>query len=335
MYQRHAMPRRSGVTLLEVLVAIFIMGIGLLALLTLFPLGALRMAKAIQDERCAQAAANARAIAVMKNIRGDLTPTGLLNPTDGFFNAGGGGNNADPDGPSYPVLVDPIGWRATAGLLPQQILVGGASNMARRSVSFVTAAPNAAQEALQWFTLQDDIDFENALPGAANGPPGWPRFLLPPPPMSFIRDTRYSFAFLCQRPRNADTSIVDASVVVFNKRSLAGQAGLSLPEYVYPNSAFNVGTNTIIISYGANVPPPVGPGDWVMDNTYVPSATNPNAASAHGYYYRIVGATDTGGNTLELEVEQPLRGFAANATGTAIILDGVAEVFAIGTARMP
>lgn len=41
----------SGATLLEVLVAIFIMGIGLLALLTPFPLGALEMARSIQDDR--------------------------------------------------------------------------------------------------------------------------------------------------------------------------------------------------------------------------------------------------------------------------------------------
>jgi prepilin-type N-terminal cleavage/methylation domain-containing protein len=43
--------RRAGVTLIEVLVAIFIMGIGLLALLNLFPLGAIEMSQAIQDDR--------------------------------------------------------------------------------------------------------------------------------------------------------------------------------------------------------------------------------------------------------------------------------------------
>ena len=50
------MRRRPGITLIEVLVAIFIMTIGLLALLTLFPLGALRMAQALQDDRDAAAA---------------------------------------------------------------------------------------------------------------------------------------------------------------------------------------------------------------------------------------------------------------------------------------
>lgn len=52
-------PRRAGITLLEVLAAIFILGVGLLALLVLFPIGALSMARAIQDDRAAQVAADA------------------------------------------------------------------------------------------------------------------------------------------------------------------------------------------------------------------------------------------------------------------------------------
>ena len=57
------MRRRPAVTLLEVLVAIFIMAIGLLALLVLFPLGALSMAEALQKDRTAAAAANASSLA--------------------------------------------------------------------------------------------------------------------------------------------------------------------------------------------------------------------------------------------------------------------------------
>src|SRR5262245_61659466 len=58
---------RSGATLTEVLVAIFVMAIGLLALLTLFPLGALSMAQAIKDNRTAHAGKNAFAIAEAYN----------------------------------------------------------------------------------------------------------------------------------------------------------------------------------------------------------------------------------------------------------------------------
>jgi hypothetical protein len=51
----------SGISLAEVLVAIFVMGIGLLALLALFPLGALTMAEAIKDDRAGAIAGEAMA----------------------------------------------------------------------------------------------------------------------------------------------------------------------------------------------------------------------------------------------------------------------------------
>ena len=47
---------RRGLSLTEVLIAIFIMGIGMIALLSLFPLGLLNMAWAIKDDRAARAA---------------------------------------------------------------------------------------------------------------------------------------------------------------------------------------------------------------------------------------------------------------------------------------
>ena len=57
----HKSTRSAGVTLVEVLVAIFITGVGMLALLTLFPLGALDMARAIKDDRTAAVAKRAQA----------------------------------------------------------------------------------------------------------------------------------------------------------------------------------------------------------------------------------------------------------------------------------
>src|SRR5262245_7442791 len=52
----------AGITLIEVLVGILITGVGLLALLTLFPLGAQEMAQAIKDDRTAAIAAHAQAV---------------------------------------------------------------------------------------------------------------------------------------------------------------------------------------------------------------------------------------------------------------------------------
>jgi prepilin-type N-terminal cleavage/methylation domain-containing protein len=46
--------RRAGFSLVEVLVSLFILAAGLIALLTLFPLGAYQMAGALQDDRSQQ-----------------------------------------------------------------------------------------------------------------------------------------------------------------------------------------------------------------------------------------------------------------------------------------
>src|SRR5215475_5248449 len=117
------MTRRSGVTLVEVLVAIFVMGIGMIALLTLFPIGVLRMQQAINDELASQSAYNADKIAIANNIRND--PTVVSQSTDLYNNNKDNLDlfsnpfpftlanvaalpNADPNGESYAIFVDPI-----------------------------------------------------------------------------------------------------------------------------------------------------------------------------------------------------------------------------------
>ncbi len=114
------MRRRRGITLVEVLVAIFIMAIGLLALLTLFPLGALRMGQALQNDRTATAASAAANLCDAFGIREDpsfmnsnppagtqpwnwyLQPPAPPAPYPAFQPAAriGGG---------YPLFVDPYG----------------------------------------------------------------------------------------------------------------------------------------------------------------------------------------------------------------------------------
>ena len=108
----------------------------------------------------------------------------------------------------------------------------------------------------------------------------------------------------------------------------------TLPEYAYSNgknNVFDLGNNTITIDYTNNVPPKARVGDWLLDAT--PIALPANCATAHGYFYRIVGMTDIGNNKLEFEVEQTIRGFTANSPGTVIFLEGVAEVYMKGCSR--
>src|SRR5476649_2280317 len=47
---------RRGVTLTEVLIAMFVLAIGMMGVLALFPLGAAQMANAVKDERALQMA---------------------------------------------------------------------------------------------------------------------------------------------------------------------------------------------------------------------------------------------------------------------------------------
>ncbi|MBI1913631.1 MAG: prepilin-type N-terminal cleavage/methylation domain-containing protein [Planctomycetes bacterium] len=136
------MTRRPGITLVEVLVAILITGVGLLALLVLFPLGALEMAQAVKDDRAGHVKHNAAAFASIVWPNGG--PTGLRTDPDvqnGMLNPNGanpspypGGAPLDPYGggtapvsyylpggtinpsmssmSSYPVIVDPNGYWA-------------------------------------------------------------------------------------------------------------------------------------------------------------------------------------------------------------------------------
>lgn len=342
------MPRRSGVTLLEVLVAIFVMGIGLLAILTLFPLGALRMFQAIQDDRCAQAGANAWALAQMKNVANEPGVFTLGDPFLNPFLPAPAASNALPNTSSYPVFIDPIGFRRAFGT-PSGLNVGGIDKpgnglgIARRTVSFV----GSNQDAYQWFTSLDGIDFEPLATGG-NSDPATPRLVLPPPPKQFVRDIRYSWAFMCRRPRYSDSSVVDVDIVVFSQRPLAMTAGLTLPETVYSKDlppkgttdvSFNTAANVVNITYGANPPPAVRIGDWILDATPTDNLPAPFGGfpGSHAYFYRIVGATDNGGN-MDLEVETPIRDFppmATTAGGTVVIIDGIANVYAKGTVRVP
>ena len=58
---RNTRNARSGLTLTEVLVAMFVMALGMLSLLTLFPLGAMQVGQALRDDRTSQVARSADA----------------------------------------------------------------------------------------------------------------------------------------------------------------------------------------------------------------------------------------------------------------------------------
>jgi prepilin-type N-terminal cleavage/methylation domain-containing protein len=346
------MQRRNGLTLIEVLVAIFIMGIGLIALLTLFPIGILRMMQAIRDERTAQAAWSAQSVTTMHNLRNDPFLLSAPGEPDLFQNphAAGGLLPSETFSESYPIYADPVGRTSFTGI-PQNWVGGIPGYLRRCPVSFV---PNVL--ALnQNFRIGDDITFDPTfdplLPAMG---PGTPKVIAPTGPPTIQRDPTYSWAYLLRRPQTGDRSVVDCAIVVYDKR-----ATITMGETVYQNLAyFDPDKNAILIDISSptTLPPNIRAGDWLYDATLYKNS--PTTGSAHSYFYRVVAAEDVvagGKRFAKYEVQTPIRGFISGPSkgtipamqdptttvpgsvyqGTVIVMDRVAEVFEKGPVRLP
>jgi hypothetical protein len=362
---------RPAATLTEVLVAIFIMGIGLLALLSLFPLGALSMAQAIKDDRTAHAAKNAFAVAELFNIHNDpyvypqaayqypqnaLISDGYVNPLPGVMPP-----LADPTKPSYPVYVDPYAFSFLGlnALQPLGQTVGntGGIGISRRSPALATnlgsmVFPISNQPTVRWFTLLDDVSNfqDNAAPVLAP---------LPLPPVApFIQPTvqranRYSWAYMLRRPKSGDPTVVDVSVVVYSGRSLSilGETAYSTgvdPATLAPTQGvrFDPSLKYVDVSFPVGQAPPVRRGSWILDATVV-VPTNPPQPDPHGFFYRVVEVTDlgtvaAGTNAFRLELQTSpkaasfvVQGGNVIPYGVLIVMENVVEVFDKGQGWKP
>ncbi len=119
------------------------------------------MARAIQDNQCALAVANANSIATIKNIRKDsavVAPNWAViaysKSVDVFTNPLGKQRlPADPDGPSYPVFVDPIG--VLYSVYPSNQYLAGKLPIVRTSTSFTTSTTTC----FNWCALPGRLRF--------------------------------------------------------------------------------------------------------------------------------------------------------------------------------
>jgi hypothetical protein len=159
----------------------------------------------------------------------------------------------------------------------------------------------------------------------------------------FDRDNRFSWAYLLRRPRQSGASMVELTVVVFEGRPLVPNQSLTPDEAVFgadPNTSvsFDTTSNTVTLGWNANnvTAPSVRVGSWIFDST--PSGALPPYTQPHARFYRVTGVTDgvdgKGNPTLALELQQPLRNFAANTPGQAgvvIVMDSVITVVEKGT----
>ncbi len=332
MTAKHACPRR-GLTLIEVLVAIFIMGIGLISLMVLFPLGALYMSNANKDDLAGHAATNATSLAIAFNLRNDPNVVPLFsNPGNGLAPI-----PATSTGDGYPVYVDGIGSviGGFTGAVGNEIPRVAPSYVSLPTLTQSYGTPPEAQA--QWaaecyFSLQDNLTYGgNGLPTLAVGE------------IERSSQNAFSWAYLL-RPRNRDAihgvfTEVDLSVVVYKQRST-----VVLGETAY-TTVVVTGANSVLLSYGAGqVVPNVKKGSWILDATmndiYRDQFGNPildgngnQTPWPHGFFYRVsnvVDTTDSAGNpALSIELEKALRTCSAGAPaqlGVVVVLDDVAEV---------
>jgi hypothetical protein len=224
------MPRtRNGITLTEVLVSIFVCGLGLMALMTLFPLGALNMAQAIKDDRCGHCAYNAAAI---------LRAMWRVSLESGAMDA-----NLETALAQGPVYVDPLGMNMFGG----RPLPGGIPRMNLNNANY--------PQALRWCSLLDDIDFNpNATPVPLAG--------------EISRQGRYSWAWMVRWLKDAAPNrrarALEFEVVVYHNRPQTQSVGLvPIGENAYP-ATFQA-PDVVVVPYGGQRPTIKKMG-WILDS---------------------------------------------------------------------
>jgi hypothetical protein len=353
------MNRRPAVTLLEAIMAIFVMAIGLLALLTLFPLGAIQMAQAIKDERTAESSINAVAQYKAFGLNNDtsiviLSPAGsqttlFENPWPAATAPPGlpSLSTSNYTGATYAVMVDPAGVNAGASVVTTANAsvhnvgpwpTAGGVNLGIPRVTASLIPVTIPKDVQRWFYLQDDIAYNDN--GYADLTPGFVQ-----------REGRYSWTYMLRRTFAGDKGPLDLTVVVYSGR-LAGvnAAGAPLGEATYgdplaaPATTVTWGVTalgaadpyTVTIDY-TNTPgnkPALRRGKWIMDARMVDSTNGQPAPQ--GYFYRVVSVTETSPTVMEIQVQRPLGGQlrgpnGLGSTGPLVVVDSVSEVFEQGT----
>jgi hypothetical protein len=205
--------------------------------------------------------------------------------------------------PSYPVLIDPVGWMAGGGAFSKRSLwcgsdappgaAGTVSAIPRRSLcehswrdshmvvrTWQNMGGLNVNKALRMMTLLDDTGFTQN--GGA---------------VLSQRQTQYSCAWLLRRDQNNRRGDVNLSVVVYYNRPVS-----SLSDEPTFRAAAS-GASAVTLAY-SGARPALRRGGWILDATM-------DAARPQGFFYRIndIGAERIVSNGFEVDVqlETPLR----------------------------
>lgn len=303
---RRPTTRRPGATLLEVLIGFGILGVAVTSIITLFPYSALTVADALKNDRTTTAALSADATIRDLHKRYVVEPGEFRTQEPYFFamdNPPAGTTLAPVSAlstePSFPVYVDPM------GVVAGRASVGGVNTITRVNLLSIIQSPDPRKLALRCCSLMDGLKYteDGAVPASPNYD---------------LRDLRYNFAWMLQRPSNRDRYTVRQQVIVYDRRT-----HLYAPPGSEAAYAVTLTPNSTTI-FGVPGTAEIRRGTWVMD------AGNPGAGIRHAEFYRVLSATEAANGTYTLEVHKPvvrLDGQPVSFGTWLVVIPAVADVF--------
>ena len=192
-------------------------------------------------------------------------------------------------------------------------LAGVTPGLQRCGTSYAKSTPNIAR----WFTFQEEMTFEKT--GQPKNSPG-----------AVERPGTYTWSYLLRRPKSAQPDLVEMSVLVYASRAVETADG----EAVFTGVTGAKGSNSLTFNYPAGAKPNMRRGAWIMDVSYVQKVdpvTKTTSGTVNGYAYRVENITDSGANSLTLDVDPALK---ADVT-TLVVLENVIAVINRSTTWKP
>ena len=318
--------RREGVSLMEALIAVAIMTIGLLAILSFFPLAAFQMGQAFKDDRCTSAAINAdqmfRTIwSGSPQFRADVR-SAIDNPKGNTYTAPATGVG--------PVLVDPIGVFTQTGITQNWVssLTGYIPREDLRIPPYgaTDKASISQSNRIRYTTLTDDIGFNaSGAPSAESG-------------NSVDRGLRYNCSWLVSAGALPQPDRVELRVLVYDNRAVRfGDAPVEVAaSVIQPTTPISDGVASATLDFGATAPPRLKSGRWVMFITK--SVTTGAGGSQKTFvdygFVRASAVTQLGGNQFAVDFDQPMTGMpprTGSQPSIAVVFESLAEVFERGS----
>ncbi len=311
------MIKRKGLSLLEVLISIFIMGIGMLSVLAMFPAAADMMGRAITNAQMAEGLVNARGmqdgVDWTSSAYSKFVTVPIKNPNTSPPIATGWFNQPAGETPSFLLLDQFAALGAVYRFNNLPIEIGSLNAFTfpgNTPIDSTSGNPSRTEIAARFFTCNSDLILNKA--GIANLDDDGSTVLVE-------REAKFTLAHLFTRPMPiTNPNYIKRNVLVFKDRSQV----LNGNDFTYYQISSASSTNQFTLSVNANGA--LKNRQWVMVTDSV-SNVYPTAVD----FFEISTVDDSGANTtIEINPAIPL-GFGTGAKSVYLLKD-VTRVVYIG-----